>query len=102
MTTTVEVDEAFLATDGSWYFTDDGKGPRRLTRFVRERPAEKIRLAPISNELHVALDRFRSESYAEGADAVWRSLGVGPLLPNEAVWDDAKGIYVIRSKQPDA
>lgn len=62
---------------------------------LREPPAA---LAPISYELHEAIDAERSVAYANGADAVWTSLGCGKDGPNEAVFDEAKGFYVVRPK----
>lgn len=48
------------------------------------------------------LDTEKSLAYSEGATAVWSSLGVGaePRYPNEAVWSEAAGTYVVRPKMP--
>ena len=47
-------------------------------------------------------DTDKSVAFSEGATRVWESIGVGadPEFPNEAVWSDATGVYVVRPKTP--
>jgi hypothetical protein len=61
---------------------------------------DKVKLAPISDELHEALDRERSTAYGDGATAVWSSVGVGAgaEFPNEAVFNMDTKFYDIRPK----
>jgi hypothetical protein len=61
---------------------------------------DKVKLAPISDELHEALDRERSAAYGDGATAVWSSVGVGvgAEFPNEAVFNLDTKLYDIRPK----
>lgn len=69
-------------------------------RKVRD-DAEKLaakKLAAISNELHETIGRELSAAYSDGANAVWRHVGVGAGLPNEAVFDEVTGLYEIRPK----
>ena len=65
------------------------------------------KLAPISDQLHEAIDRERQEAYSNGASAVWQSLGcpsgitsdpMNATMPNQAVYDDYTGFYVVRPK----
>lgn len=65
------------------------------------------KLPPISDELRLAIDRETQAAYGAGADAVWKMLGVGrgEEFPNDAVYDEATKLYVIRPKSagpPDA
>ena len=60
--------------------------------------SEETKLAPISDQLHRAIDHERSKAYSAGATEVWRSLGVGDDLPNEAVFDEAAQVFVVQPK----
>lgn len=55
----------------------------------------------ISDELHETIDREISAAYGRGADAVWRMLGVGPGLPNDAVFNEATSLYDIVPKKTE-
>jgi len=57
-----------------------------------------LTLAPISDELHRAIDSERSTAYSKGADAVWQMLGVTPNGPNEAVFNSVTHLYEIQPK----